>query len=35
VALDAVPRLKPGLYLLGPAFVAAIAYVDPGPYAAS
>lgn len=28
-------RLKPGWYLLGPAFVAAIAYVDPGNVAAN
>ena len=27
---DTAAALKPGWYLLGPAFVAAIAYVDPG-----
>jgi manganese transport protein len=36
LALDtAAARLKPGWYLLGPAFVAAIAYVDPGNVAAN
>ncbi|MGA5463399.1 Nramp family divalent metal transporter [Mycobacterium sp. NPDC050041] len=32
---DAAPPLKPGFLLLGPAFVAAIAYVDPGNVAAN
>jgi manganese transport protein len=32
---DIEAPLKPGLYLLGPAFVAAIAYVDPGNVAAN
>jgi manganese transport protein len=35
VAQDAATRLHPGWYLLGPAFVAAIAYVDPGNVAAN
>jgi manganese transport protein len=35
VAQDAATRLQPGWYLLGPAFVAAIAYVDPGNVAAN
>jgi len=32
---DTEPRLRPSWYLLGPAFVAAIAYVDPGNVAAN
>jgi manganese transport protein len=32
---DAAPRLRPSWLLLGPAFVAAIAYVDPGNVAAN
>lgn len=32
---DTGARLKTGWYLLGPAFVAAIAYVDPGNVAAN
>jgi manganese transport protein len=35
VPLDTRTRLKTGWYLLGPAFVAAIAYVDPGNVAAN
>jgi manganese transport protein len=35
VASDAATRVRPGWYLLGPAFVAAIAYVDPGNVAAN
>jgi manganese transport protein len=35
VTLDTRTRLKTGWYLLGPAFVAAIAYVDPGNVAAN
>ncbi|OBG41148.1 divalent metal cation transporter [Mycolicibacter heraklionensis] len=35
VAADTAVRLKPGWALLGPAFVAAIAYVDPGNVAAN
>jgi manganese transport protein len=35
VARDTRARLKTGWYLLGPAFVAAIAYVDPGNVAAN
>jgi manganese transport protein len=35
VTLDTRARLKTGWYLLGPAFVAAIAYVDPGNVAAN
>ncbi|WP_409436577.1 Nramp family divalent metal transporter [Mycobacterium sp. SMC-14] len=35
VASDTAVRLKPGWALLGPAFVAAIAYVDPGNVAAN
>jgi manganese transport protein len=35
VPQDTRARLKPGWYLLGPAFVAAIAYVDPGNVAAN
>jgi manganese transport protein len=35
VASDTAPRLQRGWYLLGPAFVAAIAYVDPGNVAAN
>jgi manganese transport protein len=35
VAQETVTRLQPGWYLLGPAFVAAIAYVDPGNVAAN
>lgn len=35
MAADAAVRLKPGWALLGPAFVAAIAYVDPGNVAAN
>jgi manganese transport protein len=35
VAQDTAARLQPGWYLLGPAFVAAIAYVDPGNVAAN
>ena len=32
---DTAPRLRPSWLLLGPAFVAAIAYVDPGNVAAN
>ena len=32
---DTKARLRPSWYLLGPAFVAAIAYVDPGNVAAN
>ena len=35
MAEDTGARLKTGWYLLGPAFVAAIAYVDPGNVAAN
>jgi manganese transport protein len=35
VIQDAAPRLRPSWLLLGPAFVAAIAYVDPGNVAAN
>lgn len=35
VAQDTAAGLKPGWALLGPAFVAAIAYVDPGNVAAN
>jgi manganese transport protein len=35
LAQDTAVRLRPGWYLLGPAFVAAIAYVDPGNVAAN
>ncbi|HUB54667.1 MAG TPA: divalent metal cation transporter, partial [Mycobacterium sp.] len=35
MAQDVRGRLKTGWYLLGPAFVAAIAYVDPGNVAAN
>ena len=35
MAQDTRTRLKTGWYLLGPAFVAAIAYVDPGNVAAN
>ena len=35
MAQDTAAPLKPGWYLLGPAFVAAIAYVDPGNVAAN
>jgi manganese transport protein len=35
VAQDTAARPRPGWYLLGPAFVAAIAYVDPGNVAAN
>ncbi|MGH3563998.1 MAG: Nramp family divalent metal transporter [Mycobacterium sp.] len=35
MAQDAPAPVKPGWYLLGPAFVAAIAYVDPGNVAAN
>ena len=35
MAQDTQTRVRPGWYLLGPAFVAAIAYVDPGNVAAN